>query len=268
MPTKRSPAPSAVLRVEAERHITQLPPVKSASRSDQKLLHELRVHQVELEMQNEALRLSQAALEASRNRYLDLYELAPVAYFTVNVSGQITEINRAGVELLGEGKSTLLNSRIESFVEAKDQSAWRRYFEQSLKGTGLQTRELSMRRRNGTLFCGYLHSLSAHTGEGVSDLRVAMADITHQKKADEARRRFETRLRFLTKREREVLVLALSGMPNTAIAARLRLNRRTVENHRARIHRKTGVASLLELVQEALATGVPLDEIANSLTLR
>jgi PAS domain S-box-containing protein len=223
---------------------------------------------VELETQNETLRLTQAALEASRNRYLDLYESAPVAYFTVNLSGQITEINRAGVELLGEDKSTLLNNRIESFVEARDQSAWRQYFEQSLKGGGTQTRELSMRRRNGTLFFGYLHSMSTHTGEGVSELRIAMADITHQRKADEVRRRFETRLRSLTKREREVLVLALSGTPNSAIAARLRLNRRTIENHRARIYRKTGVASLLELVQEALAAGVPLDEIANSLTPR
>jgi PAS domain S-box-containing protein len=256
MSSKRPPAPSEPLRVEAERRLKKLPPLEASPRSAERLMQELRVHQVELEMQNEALRLAQAELKSSRDRYFDLYELAPVAYLTIDLAGKITEINLAGANLLGEQKESLLVTRFERFIAAEDQAVWRQYFQQMLKSGGARTRELSMVRKNETLFCGQLSSFLTTSGDDTSELRITLVDITRQKNADEVRRRVEARLRLITKREREVLMLALSGMSNSAIAARLQLNQRTVENHRSRIHRKTGVASLLELVQEALTAGV------------
>jgi DNA-binding NarL/FixJ family response regulator len=122
-----------------------------------------------------------------------------------------------------------------------------------------------MRRGNGTSFDGYLNCSLVRIGDASPELRIALTDITDQRMAEAARRRLETRLRQLTRRERDVLVLALEGMPNSEISARLRVNQRTVENHRSRIHKKTGVASLLELAHEAAAARMTLAEIAASI---
>ncbi len=76
--------------------------VDTPTRSAEALLHELHVHQIELEMQNEELRRVQIELEAARDRYRDLYDFAPVGYLTLTREGLITEINRAGATMLGE----------------------------------------------------------------------------------------------------------------------------------------------------------------------
>ncbi len=84
-----------------------------------------------------------------------------------------------------------------------------------------------------------------------------------QRAASAARSLFEARLLKLTPREREVLVLALSGMPNKTISKELAISVRTIEGHRAQIYLKLGVDSLIELAQQATLAGMPLAEIAS-----
>src|SRR3989442_2167613 len=88
----------------------------SQSRDAKELLHQLEIHQVELEMQNQELRASQAKLEASRAEYADLYDLAPVGYFTFDERGRVLQINLNGAHLLGRERGALLNVPFSNFL--------------------------------------------------------------------------------------------------------------------------------------------------------
>jgi hypothetical protein len=79
-------------------------------------------------MQNEALRKATIELAKSRDRYLDLYEFAPISYITLTASGQITATNLGGAILLGEDRGRLRDRRFERFVAVEDQFQWHQYF--------------------------------------------------------------------------------------------------------------------------------------------
>jgi signal transduction histidine kinase/ActR/RegA family two-component response regulator len=103
---------------------TTRPPKNEPTESDgwkssaqtQRLLHELRVHQIELEMQNEELRVSRAEVEAGLKRYTDLYDFAPVGYLTLSPEGAIRELNLPAAHVLGRERSRLIGGRLRSFV--------------------------------------------------------------------------------------------------------------------------------------------------------
>ncbi|MDD2853170.1 MAG: PAS domain-containing protein [Desulfuromonadaceae bacterium] len=88
---------------------------------DKKLLHELQVHQVELEMQNEELCLEQERSEISRTMYAELYDLAPIAYFTFDAGGVIQEVNNACTHLLEIQTGELVNTHFGSFIDDADE---------------------------------------------------------------------------------------------------------------------------------------------------
>jgi PAS domain-containing protein len=98
-PKARAPG-NPRLRAEAEARLARAPKARGPVAPAERLLHELQVHQIELETQNDELRRSQVALEESRDRYLDLYEFAPVGYLTVTAEGLISEVNLTGTALL------------------------------------------------------------------------------------------------------------------------------------------------------------------------
>ena len=87
-------------------------------------LHQLRVHQIELEMQNEELRRAQAELDAARARYFDLYDLAPVGYCTVSEQGLILEANLTAATLLGVARNALVKQWFTSFILPEDEDIY------------------------------------------------------------------------------------------------------------------------------------------------
>src|SRR5664279_3411007 len=89
-----------------------------------RLVHELRVHQVELQMQNDELSRAQAELSATRERYFDLYNLAPVGYFIVSHEGRILETNLTGANLLGVPRAALVKQPITRFIFKEDQDIY------------------------------------------------------------------------------------------------------------------------------------------------
>jgi PAS domain S-box-containing protein len=151
------------------------------------LIQELRVHQIELEMQNEELRNAQAELAESRDRYFDLYDLAPVGYFTLDEKGLILEMNLAGADLLGSDRAALINQRFSRFVSPGSQDAFYSHWKQSLRNDRKQICELELKRKSGQAFYAQLQSVSVKENAGnAGRLRTAVVDITARKRAEKA----------------------------------------------------------------------------------
>ena len=178
-----------LLRATAERHIDNAqqlkdpltPEVPELSAED--LLHELHVHQVELEMQNEALRQKQTELEAARDRYVDLYDFAPVGYLTLNANGMIDEINFTATALLGNECKDLLHRSFISLVVAEDQSRWMPLFLAVMKQDGKGSVEVSMKRGDGSVFQALLDCQRKMVA-GNAALRIALTDISERKRLE------------------------------------------------------------------------------------
>jgi PAS domain S-box-containing protein len=148
----------------------------------------------ELEIKNEALRLAQSALEESHDRYLNLYEFAPVGYLTLSADGLITEINLAGIKLIGMGRMDLLQKRFAALVVAEDLDRWNRLFLNVKKLAGTDRVELAMQRHDGTVFQAQLDCERQKVGADDTAIRIALTDITERKQAEETLR--ESELRF------------------------------------------------------------------------
>lgn len=143
----------------------------------QHLLHELQVHQIELELQNDELRQSHLALEQARARYFDLYDLAPVGYLTVGVGGLILEANLTVATLLGVPCSALVQRPLHAFVVKDDQDSFYLLCRQ-LRETGApQSRQLRVTGRDGHRVWVHLMATVITTDSGARELRMVLSDI-------------------------------------------------------------------------------------------
>jgi signal transduction histidine kinase len=144
----------------------------------EELLQELQTYQTELEMQNDALRESQCALEQSRDRYVDLYDFSPIGYLTLTRSALIAEINLTGAVLLGKERSKLLQRRFVPFVAAEERERWDRQFVAAMRGVARQRLTVMLCRADGTRFHAQLDCLRIGAEHGTPVLRIALADIS------------------------------------------------------------------------------------------
>jgi PAS domain S-box-containing protein len=120
--------------------------------STENLLHELHVHQIQLEMQNETLRQAHNALEESRDRYVDLYDFAPIGYITLNANGIIETLNLTAATLLGAVRKDLLQRPFLSQLLADSHDRWPGLLILMLKQDGKHSVKEYMQRRDGTVF--------------------------------------------------------------------------------------------------------------------
>jgi PAS domain S-box-containing protein len=198
----------ASLRAAAERQIGNAPPTgEAAVHPDTRLLHELQVHQVELEMQNEALRQAQIALEESRDRYVDLYDFAPVGYLTLSTDGLIGEVNLTAVKLLGAERQKLLQRRLTAWVIPEDQDRWTQFF-LSVKGfdSGGSV-DLGLQRSDGAVFAAHLDCQRQLVGTGGMVVRIALSDISERKKAETALAESEDILHSISETAQDTIVM-------------------------------------------------------------
>jgi PAS domain S-box-containing protein len=149
------------------------------------LLHDLRVHQIELEMQNEELRRAQVELEDSRSRYFDLYDLAPVGYCTLNDKGLILEANLTSAAMLGVVRSALIKQPLSSFIHNEDQEIYYLHRKLLFETGSPQVCELRMLRHDGTTFWARLEAAAAKDTDGTPMCRAIMSDITKHRHAED-----------------------------------------------------------------------------------
>ena len=160
---------------------------KMSPEAAKQLLHELRVHQIELEIQNEELRRVQHNLEASRARYFDLYNLAPVGYLTLSQQGIIIEANLTMANFLGVVRGALVQRPLSHFIFPEDQDSYYFHRKQLVKISETKNTvvcELRMVRADGSLFWARLQALPALETDSVPECRIIISDITKQKLAE------------------------------------------------------------------------------------
>ncbi len=154
-----------------------------------KLVHELRVHQIELRMQNDELSRAQAELNATRERYFDLYNLAPVGYFIVSQEGRILETNLTGVNLLGIPRAALVKQPVTRFILKEDQDIYYLHRRELLATGKAHTCELRMVKADGTAFWVRLTATtqlpSETSGSDGPTSRVVLTDISEQKQIEQ-----------------------------------------------------------------------------------
>ena len=185
------------MRDHIERYSVQSGKNGPEALSAEVLLHELKVYQTELEMQNENLRQTQVALEESRDRYLDLYDFSPISLFTLNPDGLIYEMNYTAAELFGAERKRLLNQQFSRYVVPLDAERWKKQFVEMLSSDQKQGCHLSIRRIDGTVFPAYLDCIRIENGHGDITLRIVLFDITKRENSDRQLRESEEKYRAI-----------------------------------------------------------------------
>ena len=139
--------PAQLLRIKAEEKLKDKQSDTNSTNSEhdaQKLLHELQVHQIELEMQNEELRRANDTAETALKKYTMLYDLAPMGYFTLLNDGTITELNFTGAEMLGDRRFSLINSNFKLYVADESKPVFGEFFRRVFVENSKETCEVKL----------------------------------------------------------------------------------------------------------------------------
>ena len=206
--TNESAIPTTVdLRKRAEeiaRETADLSPENIDGQSPAEIrqtLHELRVHQIELDMQNEELRRAQVELDASRARYFDLYDLAPVGYCTIAEQGLILEANLTIATMLGLPRGEMIKQPISRFIFKDDQDIYYLHRKKLLETGEPQVCEFRMLRTGAPPFLARLEATIAQAADAEPVCRAVLSDITERKRHDEEKAKLEIQTLQLQKAE-------------------------------------------------------------------
>jgi len=171
------------LRKEAEKKAAHAPGNQDAPSpaETRHMLHELRVHQIELEIQNDELCLTQEKLEAARARYFDLYDLAPVGYFTVSEKGIIMETNLTAATMLGVRKVDLVGQPLSRFIAKEEQDGYFRRRRHLFETGEPQAWALGMVKKDGISIWARMETTVVQDDDGTTVCLAAMSDITAER---------------------------------------------------------------------------------------
>ncbi|MGI4740117.1 MAG: PAS domain S-box protein [Janthinobacterium lividum] len=214
-PALAAPTPASLtdLRQQAEhQRLTSASLPADASPEVQRLVQELQVHQIELEMQYEQLLRAQAAADHSRQQYVDLYDFAPVGYCTLTAAGTISQLNLRTSQLLGQVRQQLLQRRLALFVAPAERDEFAEFMERLWAKPGQrQSCELTLCRADDTVFFAQLEGVALPEGTDESlppsCCRLVLLDVTARRKATEELATSEARFRATFEQARDGMLL-------------------------------------------------------------
>jgi formate hydrogenlyase transcriptional activator len=201
----KSPLTTATeLRRHAEEHLRSKTAELHSPRTEadmRRLLHEFEVHQIELEMQNEELRRAREELELSLNKYAELYDFAPVGYFTFDAAGLIREVNLAGAQLLGIERMLLVNKPFTTLIaDAEGREIFSSHLKLVLQRQVMLKCEIKLKGKDGTVIHGQLQSVAVDNSESkVGYILTSIVDGSVRKQLEEALQNAHDKLESIVK---------------------------------------------------------------------
>jgi two-component system, cell cycle sensor histidine kinase and response regulator CckA len=190
------------LRRVAEVRFGNIPEITPGTGSEtSRVTHELEVHKIELEMQNNELTKARDEMEAMLEKYTDLFEFAPVSYFTLDSAGVIRSVNQTGAILLGMERSLVNGRRFETFLPAAGRAAFAKFLQSVFTGLAKETCEVVLQKTDKSHFFVQIEAIAAASGE---ECRVALVDVSERRRAEDA-------LRASEERHRSILHMAMDG---------------------------------------------------------
>ena len=175
------------------------------------LVHNLQVHQVELEMQHQELLQAREQLAAAHERYFDLYDRAPVGYCTVSQKGLILQSNQTAATLFGVANAALLNARFSQFLHEEDQDSYYLNHRKLFASGNPQEWEQRMLKNDGTVFWAHLRATLSRGDAAEPVCRIVVTDVSERKQAEESLQRIEWMLSH--RKEPDSQGLAENGKP-------------------------------------------------------
>lgn len=178
----------AVRRNEKKKRATKPVGAPGEKRQDvRKLVHLLQVNQVELEHQNQELRIAEQELEASRNKYVDLFDFAPIPYFTLDMRGEIKEVNLSAGKMLGVARNKLIGKNIIAYIPLEEKNMFNGFIKAVFDSPEKQSCKLRVISKDKREFYVSLEAVkSSDTLESDQQCHLALVDLTEYKKLEDA----------------------------------------------------------------------------------
>jgi PAS domain S-box-containing protein len=179
------------LRRRAENRLREMPAKtkRATNAADaQRALQELQIHQIELELQNEELKLTKSEVDAGLEKYTDLYDFAPVGYFTLSSDGSIQQVNLTGTSMVGVQRSRLLGQRFGALLEPRDRRAFNAFLTQVFVQDEKQSGDFELLRQDQPPL---IVNIAAKRQINEKECHAVVMDITDRKKVEDILRRNE-----------------------------------------------------------------------------
>ena len=209
------------LRKNAEEQLRKSKVKSEVFGDTQKLIHELQVHQIELEMQNEELRKAQRELQASRDNYFDFYNFSPVGYFAFDEKGLMLDLNLTSSALLGVARQELINRNFKLYVSPDSRPVFNTFCKKVLEADTKQDCELKL---DASARAVLMEGISVSDADGHGKrIRAVMIDITERKEMEDKLKQGKKMLEKAMKDIFHVLMLTIEQRMSQAPKNRQRV---------------------------------------------